>query len=376
VKAALAGPAPMGMLLQGDVGTGKTAVAMFAALAVIGNGMQVAFLAPTELLAEQHMASLSSWLAGSAVRTALVTAQLGADARSAVDAEVASGRAQLVFGTHALLSERTRFARLGLVVIDEQHRFGVEQRMTMVAKGDAPHVLVLSATPIPRTLSLSLFGDLDAVTLREKPPGRRATPAVHVEPREWGRVVRAIGRHVRRGGRVFVVCPKVGEDGERGGTVRVCAALASKFRCGVVHGRMPARERIAVTDAFRRGEVDVLVGTTVLEVGVDVAAATLIVVVAAEQFGLATLHQLRGRVGRGGRRGLCVLTGARNDRVDALCATTDGFELAEADLRLRGAGELLGTRQSGVGELRAFDPVGDLELLLRVRRASRGQVGV
>jgi len=262
---------------------------------------------------------------------------------------------------------------LGLVIVDEQHRFGVNQRMALVHKGDNPHVLVMTATPIPRTLALALFGDLDAVVLRERPPGRAPVRAVHVPTANWSRAVRSVARAVRRGGKVFVVCPAVGEEGEKGGVLRVFEALSKKFRCGYVHGRMKASERQRQVALFREGIHDVLVGTTVLEVGVDVPEATLIVVVAADRFGIATLHQLRGRVGRGRRRGLALLCGNKSERVAAICRTTDGFELAEADLALRGSGELLGTQQSGFGELRALDPIRDLELLRRARDAVRAQ---
>jgi len=230
-------------------------------------------------------------------------------------------------------------------------------------------VLVMSATPIPRTLALTMFGDLDLVTLRHKPGGHRQVPAHHLPTARWSRALRSMQRAVRRGGRVFVVCPAVGEEGELGGVVRVQEALAASFRSGIVHGRLKAAERRDTLTAFREGRIDVLVGTTVLEVGIDVPEATLMVVVSAERFGIATLHQLRGRVGRGRRRGLALLCGPRTERVAAVCGTTDGFELAERDLALRGGGELLGRAQSGAGELRALDPVADLELLLQVRRA-------
>ncbi|MEM7200066.1 MAG: ATP-dependent DNA helicase RecG [Planctomycetota bacterium] len=371
IRGQLAGPAPMGLLLQGDVGTGKTAVAMFAALAVIAAGGQVAFLAPTELLAEQHYGVLSRWLGEVGGTVELLTSSLPAAARRRVDDAMAAGLARLVVGTHALLSERTTFRDLGLVIIDEQHRFGVEQRMRLVQKGRDPHVLVMTATPIPRTLALTLFGDLDVVTLRQRPSGRGPARAVFAARTAWPRVRRAIARRVARGEQVYVVCAKIGEDGGKGGAVRLHADLAQAFDCALVHGRMPAPERQDVTERFRRGEVAVLVGTTVLEVGVDVHNANLMVVVGADRFGLATLHQLRGRVGRGHRRGLCVLFGEDTPRVQVICRTTDGFALAEEDLRLRGAGEFLGTRQSGLDDLRALDPIEDFELLRRVREAVR-----
>jgi len=358
----LAGPAAMGVLLQGDVGTGKTAVAIAAALAVLARGAVVVFLAPTELLAEQHHATVGKWLAQSGVPVVLHTA-------GSKQANWPASGPLLVFGTHALLQAELAVPRLGLVVVDEQHRFGVQQRMALVQKGDNPHVLVMTATPIPRTLALVLFGDLDVVTLHQRPPGRRPVRAFHVPTERWARAVRWIARAVVRGGKVFVVCPAVGEDGEKGGVMRVLATLQERFRCGFVHGRLAPAERQQVLGGFRAGLVDVLVGTTVLEVGVDVPDAVLMVVVAADRFGIATLHQLRGRVGRGARRGVCLLCGPRTARVDAVCRSTDGFALAEADLALRGSGELLGTAQSGSGDLRALDPVEDLDLLLRVRQA-------
>ncbi|MGC6489421.1 MAG: ATP-dependent DNA helicase RecG [Planctomycetota bacterium] len=359
----LAGPGAMGALLQGDVGTGKTAVAVAAALSVCARDGLVAFLAPTELLAEQHFESVSSWLRGSGVQVSLCTASH----RRAVPPR----GPRLVFGTHALMSGDAALPGLGLVVVDEQHRFGVQQRTALVEKGDNPHVLVMTATPIPRTLALALFGDLDAVVLRERPPGRGPVRAVHLPAERWSRALQSIGRAVRRGGRVFVVCPSVGEGGEKGGVTRVFESLAASFRCGMVHGRMKAQERQRQVALFRAGIHDVLVGTTVLEVGVDVPDATLMVVVAADRFGIATLHQLRGRVGRGARRGLALLCGNKSARVAAVCRTTDGFELAEADLELRGSGELLGNQQSGFGDLRALDPIRDLELLRRARDAAR-----
>ena len=223
------------------------------------------------------------------------------------------------------------------------------------------------------SMSLVLFGDLDVVTLTSRPPGHRAVRAFHVPTDKWSRAVRSIERAVQRGGRVFVVCPAVGEEGEKGGVMRVHESLQEKFRCALVHGRLKTPERQRALALFREGIVDVLVGTTVLEVGLDVPAATLVVVVSAERFGIATLHQLRGRVGRGSRRGLALLCGPRTERVAAICDSIDGFELAERDLALRGSGELLGSQQSGFSDLRALDPVADLEVLLQVRRAVRGE---
>jgi ATP-dependent DNA helicase RecG len=373
IRGRLAGPSPMGVLLQGDVGTGKTAVAVDAILAASAGGWQTAFLAPTEVLAEQLLQVLSDLLTPVGVRIAYLSGSLPSAARKSVERALAAGELDVVVGTHALFSDGTRFARLGLVIVDEQHRFGVDQRTRLVAKGRAPHVLVMTATPIPRTQALALFGDLDLEVLRDRPAGRPPAPAVHVEREGWPRVLRAIGRHVRRGGRAYVVCPKIGEGGEKGGAVRLVQDLSGRFRCGLVHGRLPVAERRARTAEFRDGAFDVLVGTTVLEVGVDVPAATLMVVVGADRFGLAQLHQLRGRVGRGARRGLCILIGEPGERVAALCRTRDGFELAEEDLRIRGAGELLGGQQTGAIDFRALDPLDDYEILRAARDAVRAE---
>ena len=361
----LAGPGAMGVLLQGDVGTGKTAVAIAAGLAVCRKDGMVAFLAPTELLAEQHHTTVSKWLKGSGVDVALCTATH--------KRKLPRSGPRIVFGTHALISGDVEMPGLGLVVVDEQHRFGVSQRMKLVHKGNNPHVLVMTATPIPRTQALVSFGDLDVVTLANKPPGHKPVLAFHLSADKWPRAMRAITRAVKRAGRVFVVCPAVGEEGEKGGVVRVHEALQKVFRCALVHGRVKQSERQRALALFRDGIVDVLVGTTVLEVGVDVPEATLMVVIGADRFGIATLHQLRGRVGRGRRRGMALLCGPRTERVAAICATTDGFALAERDLALRGSGELLGTQQSGFQELLALDPVEDLDVLRRVRQAVRNQ---
>ncbi len=367
----LCGPAPCGVLLQGDVGTGKTAVALCAALAVIAHRQQVAFLAPTELLAEQHAEAIGRTLAATQVRCSVLTGSMKAKTRREAELAIANGEVDLVFGTHALFSSGTEFSSLGLVVIDEQHRFGVDQRAELVRKGRAPHVLVMTATPIPRTAAWAMFGDLDTLTLRTRPGGHQPPRAMHLPKGQWARVLRTIARHLVRDERVFVVCPLVGEEGEKGGAVALHESLRKAFRCGLVHGRLSGEERRATTQAFREGQLDVLIGTTVLEVGIDVPAATLMVVVKPERFGLATLHQLRGRVGRGAKRGVCLLVGEHNARVQAMCQTTDGFELAETDLWLRGSGELFGTKQSGTGELRAFNPMQDRDLLLGVRDAVR-----
>jgi ATP-dependent DNA helicase RecG len=359
------GPAPMGVLLQGDVATGKTIVAWCVAMSAVTAGWQVAFLAPTELLAEQHHQCVQQLCRSMQVPSFLLTASSEDRLRTARLLE--SGDPCLVFGTHALFSADTTFSKLGLVIIDEQHRFGVEQRASLIRKGDNPHVLYMTATPIPRTLTLTLFGDLDLAVLRQRPPGHRPASAFYLPPSAWRRVIKVIGRRIARGEQVFVVCPKIGMEGEKGGAVRLHEELLGRFESRLVHGQMDSGERQANLDAFRSGEFPVLVGTTVLEVGVDVPNATLMVVVGCDRFGLATLHQLRGRVGRGAKRGLCIMTGAASARTRAVCRTVDGFDLAEQDLALRGSGELAGKRQSGLSELRALDPVVDLDILSEVR---------
>jgi ATP-dependent DNA helicase RecG len=378
IRSRMRGPAPMALLLQGDVGTGKTLVALDAIVACAAAGHQVAFLAPTRLLAEQHAERLVPVLESLSLRAAVWTGVAPAEERRRLAERVAEGRIDVVIGTQALGGPEARFARLGLVVVDEQHRFGVEHRANLAAKGgdgttfDAAHVLVLTATPIPRTSAMVRFGDLDVVELRERPGRRALAPAVFVPRDDWPRVLRAIRRHVRRGGGVFVVCPKIGADGGKGGVDALSQSLASQsFRTAVVHGQKPVDERRAVVAGFRdRSLCDVLVATTVIEVGLDVPDATLMVVVQADRFGAATLHQLRGRVGRGKRRGLCILTApVCTPRIDAVVRTRDGFELAEIDFLLRGSGELLGRRQSGVGELRALDVAVDGDLLDLARRA-------
>ncbi|MGE0142156.1 MAG: DEAD/DEAH box helicase [Planctomycetota bacterium] len=364
---------PMGVLLLGDVGSGKTAVALDAALLAARAGCQVAFLAPTELLVEQHHQRHVDALTRGGVNVACLTGSMPSSQQRALRAAIAAGIVDLVFGTHALLATATEFARLGLAIVDEDHRFGVGQRQALSAKGRAPHLLVMSATPIPRTTALARFGDLDLLELRGRPQLRGPAHARFVARQRWPRVLRAIARAVRRGHGVFVVCPKIGENGEKGGVMRLHAELAPRFACAVVHGRMPAAERSQAARALAAGVIDVLIGTTVLEVGIDVPRAALMVVVAAEQFGLAALHQLRGRVGRGLRRGLCILTGDASPRIAAIVNSTDGFDLAEQDLALRGAGELCGLRQSGAIDFRALDPIDDHALLLRAREAVRSE---
>ena len=362
-------PHRMHRLLQGDVGSGKTIVALFAALLAIENGYQAAIMAPTELLAEQHTATIARLLEPLGIRPLLITGSLGAKERREADDRLRSGEPLLVIGTHALVQDRTTFGRLGFVAVDEQHRFGVEQRKALGGKGDRPDVLLLSATPIPRSLALTLYGDLDVSVLDERPPGRLpVTTALRPESARE-RVLQFIDREVEKGRQAYVVYPVIDES-ERTDmkaattmlTTLASGAFASR-RVALLHGRVPAEERDATMRRFRDGEIDVLVATTVIEVGIDVANATVMLIEHPERFGLSQLHQLRGRVGRGAEASYCVLLGDVSpeaaQRLSVFVGTEDGFEIARADLRLRGMGDLFGERQSGVATFRIADPLLD-----------------
>ncbi|MGE5182466.1 MAG: ATP-dependent DNA helicase RecG [Acidobacteriota bacterium] len=380
----LARDVPMNRLLQGDVGSGKTCVAFAAALHVARAGRQTAVMAPTELLAEQHMATWRAWAARASLRVELLTASTPKAVRASRLALLAAGQLDVLIGTHALLAESVGFAALGLVVIDEQHRFGVAQRAKLRDKGDgqgAPHLLVMTATPIPRTLALTAYGDLDVSVLDELPPGRQpAVTQVATGKRGEAAAYKLIGERVAAGERAYVVCPKVEDDNadtdwkDATTVARELAAALPQARVGLVHGRLDSDARDRVMRAFKAGELDVLVATTVIEVGVDVPEATVMVVHDADRFGLAQLHQLRGRVGRGAGRAHCMLLVAGSlgedgrRRLDAMKATTDGFRIAEEDLALRGPGELLGPRQAGIPRLRFGNLQQHTELLLEARR--------
>jgi RecG-like helicase len=360
-------------LLQGDVGSGKTVVAFLAMLAAVEAGAQAALMAPTELLARQHGATFARFAAGLGLNAAVLTGREKGATRAALLTALAAGEINLVVGTHALFQESVAFADLALVVIDEQHRFGVHQRLTLAGKGAAADVLVMTATPIPRTLMLAAYGDLDVSRLEEKPPGRtpvltRAVPLDRLEE-----VVAAVGRSLAAGARVYWVCPLVSasEVLDVAAAEERFAALRATFgdRVGLLHGRMTAAEKDRTMAGFADGRIGILVATTVIEVGVDVPEATVMVIEHAERFGLAQLHQLRGRVGRGGDQSTCLLlytsplTPTGRARLAIMRETDDGFRIAEEDLRLRGAGELLGVRQSGLPEFRLADLATQAELL-------------
>ena len=372
-------PRPMNRLLQGDVGCGKTIVALLAALVVMENGLQVAFMAPTELLAEQHYLSIGRLLAASRFRITSLTGSAGAKARRETLTAIETGAADLVVGTHALVQREVRFRELGLAVIDEQHRFGVLQRATLRDKGRQPDVLVMTATPIPRTLALTSYGDLDVSVIRDLPPGRRPVKT-KVEPESRREAVyEFVRRRLREGRQAFVVYPLVEESAkiDLKAATTMAETLAALFRdhvVGLLHGRMKPEERDAVMRRFSAGEAHVLVSTTVVEVGVDVPNATVMVVEHAERFGLAQLHQLRGRVGRGPHQSYCRLLyqAPRSEmaraRLKAVAGSTDGFDIAEQDLQLRGPGEMLGTRQAGVLTLRVAHLIRDHDLMETARR--------
>jgi ATP-dependent DNA helicase RecG len=359
-------PHPMARLVQGDVGCGKTAVAALAMRLVLDSGHQAALMAPTELLAEQHSRTLERLFAATPYRVSLLSSSQPAAERRAVLDGLADGRERLVVGTHALIQDRVSFRELGLVVVDEQHRFGVGQRQSLVDKGHEPHLLVMTATPIPRSLALTLYGDLDLSVIDEQPPGRTPVTTV-IRPGSAGAKIFAFVRdELAAGGRAFLVYPTIEGAVDPAlpaleqRAAEVAAALPGVV-LGVVHGRMARGERELVTERFRRGEVQALLTTTVVEVGIDVPEASVVVVEGAERFGLSQLHQLRGRVGRGARRSWCILvagpdaTAAARRRLEALADSNDGFAIAEMDLELRGPGELAGFRQWGPAGFRFAD---------------------
>ncbi|TAN54156.1 MAG: ATP-dependent DNA helicase RecG, partial [Betaproteobacteria bacterium] len=386
----LAEPHPMQRLLQGDVGSGKTIVAAIACLAAADAGWQAAVMAPTEILAEQHQRKFGEWLAPLGVRIAWLHGDLTRAAKRAAGAAIAAGEAQIAIGTHALFQGAVRFARLGLAVVDEQHRFGVQQRLALRKKAAAkraggdglvPHQLMMSATPIPRTLSMSYYADLDISLIDELPPGRRPVATRLVSAARRGEVLRRIRAACAEGQQAYWVCPVIEESQQ--GDVRTALATYDALRAelrglrvGLLHGRLPAEEKAAAMQAFADGKLQLLVATTVIEVGVDVPNASLMVIEHAERFGLAQLHQLRGRVGRGARESACILlyagplSEAARARLKVIYENRDGFEVARHDLQLRGPGEYLGERQSGAPLLRFADLTQDEPIIGAAREAA------
>ncbi|MGE4323334.1 MAG: ATP-dependent DNA helicase RecG [Sphingobium sp.] len=369
---------PMLRLLQGDVGSGKTLVALMALLAVVEAGMQGAMLAPTEILARQHHETLRRMLAGLPVEIAILTGREKGKVREATLMGLADGSIDILVGTHAIFQEAVRYRKLGLAIIDEQHRFGVAQRMMLASKAEvAPHLLVMTATPIPRTLTLTYYGEMDVSRLDEMPPGRQPIQTLVLSASRIDEVVDALARHVDGGGQAYWVCPLVeeSENSDQAAAEARAETLRQRFgdRIGLVHGRMKGADKDAAMDAFAANRTQILVATTVIEVGVDVPNASLIIIEGAERFGLAQLHQLRGRVGRGDKASTCLLLRGNalgetsRARLALMRESNDGFRIAEEDLKLRGAGEVLGTRQSGEQQLRLASPE-HLSALLDVAR--------
>ena len=385
VRADLARQRPMHRLVQGDVGAGKTVVAALAAVVAVANERQVALMAPTELLAEQHHASLRGWLEPLGIKAVRLSGRLGNRDRALATNRLAHGEATVAVGTHALFQSHVTFANLGLVIVDEQHRFGVEQRLALRGKGERgglqPHQLIMTATPIPRTLAMTAYADLDSSVIDELPPGRTPVETAVVPSQRRPEIVARIRRACARGEQAYWVCTAIEESDANAcraaeETARVLGEALPDVRIGLVHGRMPPDGKDAAMEAFKEARMGVLVATTVVEVGVDVPNASLMIVENAERLGLAQLHQLRGRVGRGARRSACVLmydgplTEAARNRLEALRTTADGFEIAQRDLEIRGPGELLGTRQKGLARLRIADVVRDRSLLPTIERVA------
>jgi ATP-dependent DNA helicase RecG len=382
----MAEPAPMRRLLQGDVGSGKTIVALEAAVIAMENGYQVALMAPTEILATQHYLSARRILEPAGYRIVLLTGSQESGRKKQARHHIAQGNAQLVIGTHALIQETVEFDKLGLVIVDEQHRFGVLQRFRLMKKTNEaePDVLVMTATPIPRTLALTLYGDLDTSILDELPPGRTPITTRRVGDERSEEVWEFVRRQVAAGRQAYIVYPVIEEgamEGELKAAIKMYEQLRksefASLRVGLLHGRMSADEKDATMASFQRGEINVLVSTTVVEVGVDVANANIMVVEHAERFGLSQMHQLRGRIGRGSAKSYCVLmTGGKvsveaEQRLDAMTRTQNGFEIAELDLQQRGPGEFFGTRQAGMPNFRVANLLRDRELLEAARREAK-----
>lgn len=376
----LATPGRMNRLLQGDVGSGKTAVCLFASLAAIRAGWQVAVLAPTEILAQQHYRTFTSLLAKQGVDVRLLTGSTSTQERQSILRALQEGRVGLIVGTHALIEPRVKFHRLGLMVVDEQHKFGVRQRAALYAKGNRPHRLVMSATPIPRTLSMTLYGDLDVTIIDELPPGRKPVKTTWVPVTARGKTMSEIDKRLAAGDQAYFIDPLVEPNPDieiKSATERYEELKRAFGRHGVelLHGQMSPEEKASAMGRFNRGEAKVLAATVVVEVGVDVPAANIMVINHAERFGLSQLHQLRGRIGRGGGEATLYLFGEPTTddgvkRLTTLCRTTDGFEIAEADLQLRGFGDFLGTRQAGMPRLKIGEPLGDLRILAKAREAA------
>ena len=372
---------PMSRLVQGDVGSGKTAVAAALCYSVIKNGVQAALMAPTEILAQQHYASISYILKDTGISVGLLTGSVTPAKKRKLIEQLQDGSIQMVIGTHALISETVAFKNLGLVITDEQHRFGVAQRSLLAEKGNHPHMLVMSATPIPRTLALIIYGDLDISVLDELPPGRQTIETYAISSRKRARALQYIRTHLDAGQQAYIICPLVEEStNDMASVVQYANALQTETFpdkvIGILHGKMKPKEKDTVMTAFANGKIDVLVSTTVVEVGVDVPNAVIILIENAERYGLSQLHQLRGRVGRGNKKSTCILVSdAQNEeaiaRLKILCSTSDGFRIADEDLRLRGPGDFFGEKQHGLPDLKIANMAEDMEVLKEAQSAAR-----
>ena len=370
----------MNRLIQGDVGSGKTAVAMITAYWAIQNGWQVAMMAPTEVLASQHEESFRKIFEPAGITVVLLTGSLTAKEKRERLAKVANGEAQMIIGTHAVIQKGVEFHKLGLAITDEQHRFGVRQRSTLAEKGENVHTLVMTATPIPRTLALILYGDLDISIIDELPPGRQKIDTSAVDSRYHQRIYAFIRKHVAAGRQAYVICPMIEESEklEVQSVLQYTEELVEELpdcRVACVHGKMKAKEKQAIMDGFAAGNIDVLVSTTVIEVGINVPNATIMLIENAERFGLAQLHQLRGRVGRGSEKSYCILvsdtkTKVAKERMKTMTESEDGFVISEKDLKLRGPGEFFGIRQHGLPELKIADLYKDMAILKEAQQAA------
>ncbi len=368
----MSGGQPMNRLVQGDVGSGKTAVCAAVSYSAVKNGFQTAVMVPTEILAEQHFATFKKFFEGTGISCDLLTGRLTKKQKELAKGRLLSGETHIVIGTHALLSDNVEFKNLGLVVTDEQHRFGVEQRASLSAKGEHPHVLVMSATPIPRTLALIIYGDLDVSIIDEYPKGRIPIESYCVSSKLHPRVYNYIKKHIAEGRQGYIVCPLVEEnDTDLIPAEEYYEKLKENefkdYRLGLIHGKMKAKEKDQIMREFSLGNIDLLIATTVIEVGIDVPNAAILVIENAERFGLSQLHQLRGRIGRGGYKSTCIFISdggsLAKKRLDIMCSTNDGFKIADEDLKLRGPGDFLGNRQHGLPELHIADFVLDIEVL-------------
>ena len=375
----------MNRLIQGDVGSGKTAVAMAAAFAVVSSGYQAAVMAPTEVLAGQHFKSFSETFKPFGIIPELVTGSLTRSAKEKAYKRIESGESQIIIGTHALIQEKLSFSRLGLVITDEQHRFGVNQRFILSQKGMAPHMLVMTATPIPRTLALILYGDMDISIIDELPPGRQVIDTFFVNSAYRTRIHIFIKKQLEAGRQAYIVCPMIDvpEDGAMRAVTEYAGEIGkalSGFRIACLHGKMKADEKQEILEAFSRNEINALVSTTVIEVGINVPNATVMLVENADRYGLAQLHQLRGRIGRGAHKSYCILISDTRSKtaimkLKALTRTNDGFKLSDLDLKLRGAGDFFGVRQHGLPEFKIANLYKDTDILKDAQKAANDLIG-